>query len=494
MGDSQGSQLGGDSGIDDSGNSHMWLLGVVINLIGSLSINLSTNFIKLAHTRNQRTQAESPDEPQPKLFSAPKKWWNYKGNGNRIWLVSIIVFAVANIANFASFAFAAQSLLAALGSVQFISNVVFSKLVNKEAWSVWIVLGTLVIVAGCVLLVVFGSHESPTYTAQELIRLYSNPGYIIYLCVGGGAVVLTYLVYQLGKRRVKQVGTKSESVGGAWYRWLPICYATFSALIGTQSVLFGKSMSLLLRTTLSGDSQAGNWYTWVVVVLFLCTAAFWMIRFNKALRLFPVSIIMPVLQVGWVILSMVSGSVYFQETADMGTVEKIMFGVGTVVLIAGVWLITTSSASSDRRRTKSVKQHEVSEDQVEQKDDFLDVTTRKSNDSIGPGAQSKDSSESGMQGRTMSVQRRVSRAFASIYGDITNAIDAIRNGDFDLTFVSPYAVPSVVCQGEERARVSRRHTISSVSIQCSAGAFEPSNGHLQVCRSRTLPTRTSSKV
>lgn len=168
-----------------------------------------------------------------------------------------------------------------------------------------------------------------------------------------------------------------------------------------------------------------------------------------------------------------------------------MFGVGTVILIAGVWLITTSSASSDRR---SAKEHEVSEDQVEQKDDFLDVSRKKSNDSIGPAAQRKDSSESGMQGRTMSVQRRVSRAFVSIYGDITNAIDAIRNGDFDLTFVSPYAVPSVVCQGEERARVNRRHTVSSISIQCSAGSFEPSNGHLQVCRSRTLPTRTSSKV
>jgi len=405
-------------------------------------------------------------------------------------LASIIVFVVANIANFASFAFAAQSLLAALGSVQFISNVVFSKLVNKEAWNVWIVLGTVVIVVGCVLLVVFGSHESPTYTAQELIQLYSNPGYIIYLCVGGGAVVLTYLFYQLGKRRVKQVGTKRENVGDAWYRWLPICYATFSALIGTQSVLFGKSMSLLLRTTLSGDSQAGNWYTWVVVVLFLCTAAFWMIRFNKALRLFPVSIIMPVLQVGWVILSMVSGSVYFQETADMGTVEKIMFGVGTVILIAGVWLITTSSASSNRSRTNSAKEHV----ECAGEDDEIEASRKKS--SICPGAQRSDSLESqdGMPERKVSVKRRVSRAFASIYGDISNAIDAIRNGDFDLTFVSPYAVPSVVCQGEERAKVSRRHTVSSISIRCSAGSLEPSNGHLQVCRSRTLPTRTSSKV
>jgi hypothetical protein len=40
-----------------------------------------------------------------------------------------------------------------------------------------------------------------------------------------------------------------------WARWLPISYALFAGLLGTQSVLYGKTVSMLLRTTLSGDSQ-----------------------------------------------------------------------------------------------------------------------------------------------------------------------------------------------------------------------------------------------
>ena len=36
---------------------------------------------------------------------------------------------------------------------------------------------------------------------------------------------------------------------------LPVSYSIFSALLGTQSVLFSKSLSVLLRTTVSGDSQ-----------------------------------------------------------------------------------------------------------------------------------------------------------------------------------------------------------------------------------------------
>lgn len=42
---------------------------------------------------------------------------------------------------------------------------------------------------------------------------------------------------------------------GFWYRILPVAYSIFSALLGTQSVLFSKSMSVILRVTISGDNQ-----------------------------------------------------------------------------------------------------------------------------------------------------------------------------------------------------------------------------------------------
>lgn len=66
----------------------------------------------------------------------------------REWQAGIALFAGGNVFNFVSFGFAAQSLLAALGSVQFVSNVVFARLVLKEAVT-WRVLGaTALIVAG----------------------------------------------------------------------------------------------------------------------------------------------------------------------------------------------------------------------------------------------------------------------------------------------------------------------------------------------------------
>lgn len=176
----------------------MWIVGVLINLAGSLGINFSTNLIKLAHNRNQKIAVSHG--PSPPILRSPLQWYKY--GSNALWLWAMTLFSVSNWANFASFAFAAQSLLTALGSVQFLSNVIFSWVVNHEPPTRWVICGTVVIVTGAVLLVIFGDHESPVYTADQLRQLYSGTGYIIYLSISAAVVVLTYVVFRIGKRRV----------------------------------------------------------------------------------------------------------------------------------------------------------------------------------------------------------------------------------------------------------------------------------------------------
>ena len=77
---------------------------------------------------------------------------------------------------------------------------------------------------------------------------------------------------------------RREGLAGMSHRWmkaLPISYSLFSGMIGTQSVLFSKALSTLLRTTLDGDSQLDSWFFWMVLVLFLCCAYFWVTSLNK---------------------------------------------------------------------------------------------------------------------------------------------------------------------------------------------------------------------
>lgn len=49
--------------------------------------------------------------------------------------------------------------------------------------------------------------------------------------------------------------SKGPEATRLWSAALPILYAIFSALIGTQSVLFSKTLAVLLRSTVAGDNQ-----------------------------------------------------------------------------------------------------------------------------------------------------------------------------------------------------------------------------------------------
>lgn len=218
-----------------------------------------------------------------------------------IWLLGLVLFLVGNVLNFASFAFAAQSLLAALAVVQLVSNVVFARVINGERAGRGVLAATALVTVGCVLLVVFGSHESPVLDAPALMRLYSAAPYIAYLCALVTVSLFAGALLWWGGRRAPQAPA-----------WLPVAFAVNAAGFGTQSVVYGKSLALLLRATTHHHSQLGYWYTWLALALFAGAAAFWVARYSEAMRRFPVSTMMPLLMILWVLFSMLSGMVYFQ--------------------------------------------------------------------------------------------------------------------------------------------------------------------------------------
>lgn len=101
---------------------------------------------------------------------------------------------------------------------------------------------------------------------------------VLLACKPGHAFVVPGMLKWLpGVRR--RVG--HERLSEWWVRMLPISYAMFSGMLGTQSVLFCKMLSMLLRTTIQGHSQLASWFTWLIFFLFLGTAFFWVSRLNK---------------------------------------------------------------------------------------------------------------------------------------------------------------------------------------------------------------------
>lgn len=46
-------------------------------------------------------------------------------------------------------------------------------------------------------------------------------------------------------------------------------------------MLFGKSLSLIIRAAVNGSGRLLHWFTYLVLVLFVTAATFWVTRLNK---------------------------------------------------------------------------------------------------------------------------------------------------------------------------------------------------------------------
>uniref|UniRef100_A0A0A0L9M2 Probable magnesium transporter n=1 Tax=Cucumis sativus TaxID=3659 RepID=A0A0A0L9M2_CUCSA len=251
-----------------------WVIGAVINLFGSLAINFGTNLLKLGHNEREK---HSMLENNGSIGKTPMKPIIYF----QTWRVGITFFIIGNCLNFISFGYAAQSLLAALGSVQFVSNIAFAYFVLHKMVTVKVMVATAFIVLGNVFLVAFGNHQSPVYTPEQLVEKYGNITFLLYCVILILVVALHHSIYRRGELLLSVSG---QDLRPYWHMLLPFSYAIVSGAIGSCSVLFAKSLSILLRLAMSSDYQLHSWFTYSLLLLFLSTAGFWIrfrLRFGK---------------------------------------------------------------------------------------------------------------------------------------------------------------------------------------------------------------------
>jgi hypothetical protein len=182
--------------------------------------------------------------------------------------------------------------------------------VLNKTISVKVMVATTFIVFGNVFLVSFGNHQSPVYTPEQLIAKYSNLVFVLYCMSLVFVVALNQYLYRSGESIISD---NAKNTGTYWRTLLPFSYAIVSGAVGSCSVLFAKSLSNMLRLTMSSRYQLHSWFTYSILLLFLCTAGFWMARLNEGLSLFDAILIVPMFQIAWTFFSICTGFVYFQE-------------------------------------------------------------------------------------------------------------------------------------------------------------------------------------
>ncbi|XP_019427596.1 PREDICTED: probable magnesium transporter NIPA8 isoform X1 [Lupinus angustifolius] len=318
-----------------------WIVGALINLFGSITINFGTNLLKLGHNERER-HLLGIDGLNGKIPPKPIVCF-------QTWRVGIVFFFLGNCLNFISFGYAAQSLLAALGSVQFVSNIAFAYFVLHKMVAVKVLVATAFIVLGNTFLVAFGNHQSPVYTPEQLAEKYTNSAFLLYLLALIFIVALHHTIYKRGELLLAVSGHDLKSY---WNMLLPFSYAVVSGAVGSCSVLFAKSLSNLLRLAMSNGYQLHSWFTYCMLLLFLSTAGFWMTRLNEGLSLFDAILIVPMFQIAWTLFSICTGFIYFQEYQVFDALRTTMFIIGMMCVFIGISLLAPDESKVAGADTK----------------------------------------------------------------------------------------------------------------------------------------------
>jgi drug/metabolite transporter (DMT)-like permease len=342
-------------------NSDNWILGVTLGLLGSIAINTGNNVQSLGLKRlKESTHLRQRNEKQSKRKF--KSWLSRDGrrtapsdaiSKNSVetqdmdsksvqpytsitWMIGTAIFVSGSLLNFASYAFAAQSMLASLESIQFVTNLIFGKFMLKANVTKTMLIGTCLTVMGTIMAVQFSSRETIELTTKDIKILYANPAYIIYIIMTVGMLFVLSHVYHFYERGENEgIPLKFSCV------IIPVSYSIWSALFGTQSVVQAKVLAELLSAHSSNQENIfDSWFTYFTIVLWILTVAVWLSRLNKALIKFDPLVIIPLLQCSFIFFAIVSGGIFFKEFNKFTSTQWIGFWGGVMVMFSGLVLLT----------------------------------------------------------------------------------------------------------------------------------------------------------
>ncbi len=267
---------------------------------------------------------------------------------SKTWVIGMLLFSLGSFLNFLSFSYAAQSLLASLGSVQFVTNVFFAHAIIKEPIRKRTIIGTIILVVGVCLVVAYSCHGNPatTYSLDELEKLFVRQEFVIYMIVLGTIWIISLLI----DRRLQQLAKLEGKRGTDLYATpLGFSYAAMSAIIGAQSVTLFKIVSELLTILaqakshhdISAQAVIKSPFFYGMILAAFTAAFFWIYRLNRALEIFDAMFIVPLFQVFWITLSVIGGGIFFREFEQCfhGS-TAVFFVMGLIIIFIGVFLLS----------------------------------------------------------------------------------------------------------------------------------------------------------
>lgn len=263
--------------------------------------------------------------------------WTFR----KTWLSGLSLTAVGAVLDFVALGFGAQSVVAPLGSLTLVFNLLFANLIHDETVETSDFLNTFLILLGCFITVAFSSKQTRFTPVHTLFELFMSPRFTFY-------AISTLLIVIFLLMRLRHIETKlgnftsleQSSKRQPFERRQRVIYPIISGVCGAQSVLFAKLLDELLLSTLASKGKfyqrGGTLFVLLALVLSMLSQLYFM---NEGLRRFSSLLVVPVYQSAWILYSVIGGGIVFKEFVDLSNIQIFGFLIGVSVVVLGVYFL-----------------------------------------------------------------------------------------------------------------------------------------------------------
>jgi hypothetical protein len=238
--------------------------------------------------------------------------------------------------------------------------------------------GTLLIITGSVLAVTFGSRTDEEYSIEDVVGnitvqflLYMSFNMCIGICLALGIRFCRKMEAEEAKQGGVQQGVLSvniddddpsgplsprmEGTGEMAKKiaelgeiqairqrqmrkgFIAVAYPLLAGIIGSYTQLFAKAASEMIAATSNGNNQFKTVGPYLMIFCVLLFGGTQIHLVNMGLKTSDQMVVIPTFVVSLSLFSITAGLIFWQEFANFGVVEWVMFPVGVLLTFSGVY-------------------------------------------------------------------------------------------------------------------------------------------------------------
>eukprot|EP01084_Bolivina_argentea_P188775 324860_1 len=335
------------------------LFGLILAFLAELIVAFGNIQIKYSHKLNVLSFTHTPVYKRC-------RWW-----------LGFLMYLLNAIFKFSSYMFASLNILSPISSVTIIINAFLARYYFEETLTIHGIIGSISIIIGCILCIIFGEHGTDEITIKSLFKYAHTKQFITFttlhisMCLSFGLIGL-YLVFYYSSQHTnvnnahipdenknvqedeKHIASSTTSIfttsdeKNEFFHVLTCFLLTFttSGVCAWVQMLGKISADLLWQSVFMNNNQFTSITPFIIIIILGVLLCFELYLISEIMRLFDAVLVVPIFNSLLILTTIGVSAVYFHNFEKFSILNLVLFMFGLVLVISGMLMLMKGQKQS----------------------------------------------------------------------------------------------------------------------------------------------------